>query len=109
MRITASPDVDRVEDKDLARYTSIFLNQVVDALNNNLTLTENLNAKILTFTFSTANVDVATIHGLGRVPQGYFVVGQNAAASVYDGASANTAQLLYLRSSAVAQVRLVVF
>lgn len=109
MRITASPDVERVKTEELARYTSIFLTQVVEALNNNLSFVDNFNAKTLTVSFTAANTDVAIIHGLGRVPQGYIQVGQNAATSVYDGASANTAQLLYLRASATANVRLVVY
>jgi len=109
MRLSAAPDVERVKPEDLARYTSIFLTQVVELLNNNLSFADNFNAKILTITFSSANVEVATIHGLGRVPSGYIVLGSTAATSVYDGASANTSSLLYLRSSAVAQARVLVF
>lgn len=108
MRLTASPDVDRVEADQAPRYTSMFLTQVVEALNNNLNFTDNFNAKTVTVTISQANTDTAVIHGLGRVPSGYIILGSTAATQVYDGAGANTAQLLYLRASAVAQVRILV-
>lgn len=109
MKITASPDVERVKPEDLARYTSIFLTQVVEAFNNNLSFDENFNAKTLSITFGTANVEVASIHGLGRVPSGYFLIGSNVAMSIYDGASANSASLLYLRASASGVGRILVF
>ncbi len=109
MRINASPDIERVEEAEQARYTSIFLTQAVELLNNNLSFADNFNAKIISITFSAADVDTASAHGLGRVPSGYIVLGSSAATQVYDGASANTAQLLYLRASAASTVKVMVF
>lgn len=109
MRITAGTDVDKVKPQDMPRFTAIFLAQVVEALNGNLSFSDNLNAKLLTVTFTAANADVATIHGLGRVPAGYFVVGRTAAMIVYDGSSTNTSSLLYLRSSVAGTARIWVY
>lgn len=108
MRITANADVDRVKPEDFPRYVSIFLSQVTTMTSNGLNFTENFDGKTLTITFSAANVDVAGIHGLGRAPNGYIVLGTTAAMSIYDGASANTAQLIYFRSSAVGTARILV-
>lgn len=111
MRLTASTDIDRSKDniEDALKFTTLALEQIGQILNNGLFFSDNFNAKILTITFSAANVDVGSLHGLGRVPTGYQQIGQSAAAIVYDGASANSTSLLYLKSSAVAQVRILVF
>jgi hypothetical protein len=110
MRLTASTEIDRIEKpEDQPRFISMALNQIAQILNNGLGFSDNFNAKTLTISFSAANTDVATIHGLGRVPTGYIVIGSSAATSVYDGASANTASLLYLRASAATTVKVLVF
>ncbi len=109
MRITESPDVDRVKPEEMPKFISRFLTQVTEAFNNKLSLSDSFDGKFLKDTFTTANVEVASIHGLGRVPIGYIVVGSTAATQVYDGASANTAQLLYLRASAASTVKVLVY
>lgn len=110
MKFIASTDIDRIESiADVKRYISIALENIGQVLNNGLFFSDNFNAKLLTITFSAADTDVATIHGLGRVPTGYFSVGQSAALIVYDGASANTSSLLYLRASAAGTVRVFVY
>lgn len=109
MRITEGSDIDRLKPEEQPRYITRFLTQVAEAMNNNLSFVDNFNASTVAVPFSTANTDTAVLHGLGRVPVGYIVIGQNAAMSVYDGASANTTSLLYLRSSAVGTARLLVY
>ena len=108
MRVTASPDVNKVKPEDIALYTSMALTEIIQVINGNLSLADNFSGKILTITFSTANVEVATPHGLGRVPSYYIVLGSSVATNIYDGSSANTAQLLYLRASVSATVRVLV-
>ena len=109
MKFTESTDIDHVEPEEAPRYTQRALDNIESILNNGILFSDNFNAKLLTVTFSTANVDVATIHGLGRVPGGYLQVGSNAASIAYDGASANSSSLLYLRASAAAQIRILVY
>lgn len=110
MKFSASTDIDRLEgEEEVKRWVAIALDQVGQILNNGLLFSDNFNAKILTVTFPVANVEVASLHGLGRVPSGYIQVGQTAATIVYDGSSANTASLLYLRASAAGTVRILVY
>lgn len=109
MKISASSDIDKLKAEEVQKYVALYLDQVTNLVNGNLSFADNFNAKLLTVTFSAANTDVASIHGLGRVPSGYFLVGSTAAMSIYDGASANTSSLLYLRSNATGTARLVVF
>ena len=71
----------------------------------------NLDAQFLLVTTSTADTDVAVLHGLGRVPVGYWVVGKDKAGVVYDsGRESWTDTRLTVRCSvATVKVRLVVF
>lgn len=109
MRVTASPDVNKSKPEDLPLYTALALTEIIQVINGNLSLADNFSGKILSIRFSTADVEVATPHGLGRVPSYYIQMGSTVATNIYDGSSANTAQLLYLRASVAATVRLVVF
>jgi len=107
--VTASSDIDRVKPEDLPRWTSICLEAIISTINGKLDFQTNFNAKTVAVTFSAPSVDTAFIHGLGRVPQGYIVVGSTAAMSVYDGSGAGTESLLYLRSSAAGTARILVY
>jgi hypothetical protein len=108
MRVTASSEVDRAKPEDVAKYTSQVLEQIVQVVNGKLGFADNFDAKILSITFSAANVDVASIHGLGRAPSYYVVLGSTVATTLYDGSSANTTSLLYLRASVAGTVRVLV-
>lgn len=109
MKFSASTAIDRQDDENVKRFTSLALDQIQQILNNGIMFSDNFDAKQLNVTFSAANTDTAAIHGLGRVPGGYVLVGANAAMSVYDGASASTSQVLYLKSSATGTARLLVY
>lgn len=62
---------------------------------------------ILTFEFTAAGQQLAVSHGLGRVPVGYIVVGRSAQVTVYDGFDLSTADVLVLRASGSAVVKVV--
>jgi len=53
----------------------------------------------LTFVFTTAGVDVAVEHGLGREPEGWKAVRLSAPIVLYDGAAPSSKDLLILRAS----------
>ncbi len=108
-KFTSGVDIDRLQTEDeVKRWVSLAFDQLQSLINGGLSFSDNFNAKILSITISTANVDVASLHGLGRVPSGYIVLGSSAATSVYDGASANTSSILYLRASVAATVKVLV-
>lgn len=109
MRFTESTAVDHVAPEEAPLYTAKALDNVASILNNGIWPPDNFDAKTITLTFSSANTDTASMHGLGRVPTGYIVVGVNAAIVVYDGASANSAQLIYLRASGTGTARVMVY
>jgi hypothetical protein len=58
----------------------------------------------------TPGTEFSVAHTLGKVPLGYITAGQNAAGSVRDGTTSNTATTLFLKSDASsATFRLIVF
>jgi len=61
-----------------------------------------IGSEVLTVTSDgTANTEYSVAHGLGRVPTGYLVIGQDKAAVNYNGTTPNTDSLLYLRTDTV--------
>lgn len=58
----------------------------------------------LRFRFTAAGTDVTVAHGLGRVPEGYYVVRSSAPVSVYDGSAPSSEDVLVLRASGAADV-----
>jgi len=61
-------------------------------------------------TDATPDTEFSIAHGLGYAPNGYLAVKSDKAANVYDGTTANTDELLYLRCDvASVALRLMVF
>jgi hypothetical protein len=61
-------------------------------------------------THATPDTEFVVTHGLGYAVNGYLVIKTDKAADVYDGTTANTDELLYLRCNvASAALRLMVF
>ena len=94
---------------ELARFVSIMMNDVIRVINGELSFQDNLNTRFVDVSFTAADTEVGVEHGLGRVPTGYFAVKSNAATSVYDSGSTNTATTIYLKASAISEVKLIVF
>jgi hypothetical protein len=94
---------------DMARFLTISGGELFDTINGNLEFGQNIRTSLVTVNFTAANTQVQVTHGLGRVPQGYFFAGGNAAATIYDGTITNTDTFLYVKSSAIANVRILVF
>ena len=53
-------------------------------------------------THAVAGTEASVTHSLGAPPTYYLVLGQAAAGSLYDGATANTASTFYFKSDATA-------
>lgn len=103
-------DVSNVKSwEELQRYTAILFRQVTSILNNGIVLSDNFNAKIVSVTFNVANSDVSFSHGLARAPIGYISIGNSAAMQIYNGAAANTTDIMFLRSSATGTAQVLVF
>ncbi len=108
-RIDASNDISQVKPEDVAQFVDVFLQQVSDAINGNLDFMTNFNCKLISVTFGAPDTNVATNHGLGRVPAGYIITGASVATSVYDGSVGNTASVINLRANVPATVGLLVY
>lgn len=87
------------------------LKKVTDALTNRLTFTDNIAGETITFTSdSVTNVEDEITHHLSKVPQGYLVMSQNKACSIYKGTTAWTSSKIYLMTSnASVEIKIFVF
>ena len=83
-------------------YEAQFREIVQNALDKRVYLTLTTDA--------TPDTEFSAAHGLGYVPNGYLAVKADKAANIYDGTTANTDELLYLRCDvASVALRLMVF
>lgn len=110
MKINASPDLTSQPDLPSVRtWATIILRELVQVINGKLDLKTNVRANIKEVTFTGASTTVSVLHQLGRVPEGYLVVGKSAAIHVFDGSKANTDELLYVQASAAGSAKLWIF
>lgn len=110
MKLNAVQNVSNVTTvDDLARYSSIVFEQVESILNGGITFTDNFQGIVVSVSFSAANVEVQIAQPLGKIPVGYILIKASAAMSIYDGNSANTANSIFLKSSAIGNAQLLVF
>lgn len=98
-------------EKDLERSLDKFATDVALILNGGGRIEDQLDIYRGTITTdATPGVETAIAHGLKRAPLGYWIVGKNKAAHIYDGASAWTATNLYVRSDvASVTAKIIVF
>ncbi len=100
MKLTLPRNVSNLNDAEqLGRYVQVAFDDIQNVINGNIEFNQNIGAKQIDASFFVANSDLAFSHGLGRIPQGFFVVGLDVASIIYNGASKNTADLIYLRAS----------
>ena len=86
-------------DKDLLTALSNWAMVLKSILDGGISIKDNVDASRVTImTHATPGTEVGFSHGLGKVPLGYIVTGQEAAGSVYDGGTTNTNTTLYLKS-----------
>lgn len=102
-------DLTNVQEKDFQSKTAEVVKGLTDALNGNLNFSDNVQSSQISIEFTGSDVNTRQIHGLGRKPAGYLVMGAAAAMSIYDGSSENTEKEIYLRASATGTARILVF
>ena len=104
------PDISQQETwEGVRRFSDQGLHTLADAINGNLDFSSNINCQIIGITFSVANANTTIPHTLNRVPSGYILSRASAALSVYDGTTTWTASNIFLKSSAIGSVTLIVF
>lgn len=95
-------NVSNMSGSDVPRYCSINFQNIETQLNGNIEFGANIKASTTIVVFQTANTVVAVPHTLGRVPQGYVVIKQNAVGSILTSELTNpwTSTVIYLNASA---------
>lgn len=110
MKITGPLDVTNVTSwEELRRFSGQVTKSIVELVNGKITFSDNFDAMSISVVFPTANTTVIVPHGLNRIPAGYIVQGRSAAMIVYDSATANTTNNLYVQASAIGTANLLVY
>lgn len=108
-KITASIAIQQATDQDRPRVIELAFQDIVRALTNGLSFSDNLDVKFVNITFTATDADTSVQHGLGRVPSGYFVIGSTCKSAPYNGTAANTKSLLTLKCSNLGTANLIIF
>lgn len=92
------------------RYCSDLLNQIVGTINGGIEINQqNMNLSVIDATFTVANSDTTFTHTLDRTPKYYIVCKRSVSCTVYTGTKAFTSSTITLKSSATANVSLIIF
>lgn len=103
-------NISNMEGDDVARYASTNFDAIGLALNGNIEFGANIRSSTSIAVFLVAGQVVAVPHKLGRTPQGYFVIKQDAAGSVLTSELTNpwTSTVIYLNASAAMTATLII-
>lgn len=103
-------NVSNMSGSDIPRYCSMNFQNIDTQLNGNIEFGANIKSSSTPVVFQTANTVVAVSHTLGRVPQGYIVIKQNAAGSILTSELTNpwTSTTIYLNASAAMTATLII-
>ena len=72
------------DDPNFISNLAAMISALGNAVNGQLTFSDNFNCSILTCTFNKANIQQVFSHGLLRIPKGYIVIGSLAATNIYN-------------------------
>lgn len=99
--IQASNNIAQVKPEEVQRFVDLFCQDVVNVVNGKLDFQTNFNCKVVDVSFSSANVDTAVTHNLGRMSTNFIVISKNVSADIYNGTNAGNTNTMYLRSTVV--------
>jgi hypothetical protein len=94
---------------DFVKYVSQAVDLFTTIINGEVDFRDNCKTTIAKITFSSADMEQAVEHSLGRIPYGYIMIGSLAATQIYNGVSQNTTKALYVRSSVATTVSFLIF
>jgi hypothetical protein len=107
----ALPQASSDFEKQIRRALDDQQSNLAAILNRGINFDENVDSRQVSFTSdAVANAENTVAHTLGKVPTGYIVVSINKAAIVYNGGTAWTTALIYLKVNvATTVVRIIIF
>lgn len=110
MRSVAQSDFNDIKDFEAAKpFLTRLCNELIKIINGNITISDNVAPYLVDVVFPAANTEVSVPHVLRFEPSGYLKVGSSAAMTIYNGLTANTADRIYLRSSAIGTAKIWIF
>lgn len=109
-RLKTYQDLSNVEGlEELQKFISQMTKDIVDTINGKINVADNLECRVVSVTFSQANVDKMVNHKLGRIPSGFIQVSPSVALTVYTGSGASDENNIFVKSSAAGSASIMVF
>jgi formate dehydrogenase assembly factor FdhD len=108
-KISGFSALGKVPPDQFHKEASPVIQETVDTVNGKLEFDTNMNTQTVTVKFPVANTDLAIGHKLNKTTINYLVGSKSVDCSVYNGATANTKNTVYLRSTQAATVTLILF
>jgi len=110
MKVIGPQDISNVSSwEQLRNFSSRSFQAILEAVNGQISFTENVDCSYQTVQFTAANTSVAVKHNLGRVAANYIVAGKSAEITVFDSGTSNEENVLYVQASGAGTVRLLIF
>ena len=107
--IPSIQDLGKIEDpQEFMRFASQLFSAIVGVVNGRLEFS-NMSVQIVTHTFDFANQEYAIRHTLGRAAANYFQIKATAPGLLYDSGTAAQPGAIYLKSTVIATITMVIF
>lgn len=107
-KVSETGSVSNVEDtKELSRFVSIALKNIISQINGNLTFSDNISFKVFSVSFPAAATSYTFAHGLGRAPLIWISGDQTADASIFQSKASDSTNV-YLQASAICDAKILV-
>ena len=96
------------QDQDLYYVIENLINEVSKIINGGLLFSDNFVCDIVTHEFTTTDTEEEITHTLGSVPTMYLLANLSANSTIYNSGTAFTSSKIFLKSSALCTVTLIV-
>ena len=102
------PKPETQKEIELNSALQLFINNTIKILDRGINFEDNIDCDIITHEFTAVDTEETISHALGKVPNYYLIVNLSTNAVIYNGGTAFTNSNIYLKSSALCTVKLIV-
>lgn len=109
-KVTQNDRLGTIKDPlEFIRQAATLLSDIVLMINGKIEFGDNIKSQVVSVSFTASDTDTAVNHGLNKTGVNYFPTTKNVTCDIYSGNRSANNQTIYLRSTQVASVTLVLF